>query len=380
MNEGATPAWIKQVMAANQGGWFVPLKLSAEHPLVIDRWHCMHCGDHFFDSQVGLVMPYHDPDDDSWDWMAIHHYCVMIELGFAELGLELVPESPREPREPVRVRYFDDHLEPLPWTECDQRWHTHVGGSQFAYELAQLERIEPIPETIMEDVFPPLPPGQGPDGFGPIEPHHQMYNRYGPNDTDAHEETYYTVRHPEHGLFLLMTVGGFQGLPDRVVWAEIGYDRYIEVAESRGRRHESPPSEPSEYVDDLLDGLLETQDAMEALNDKSHIAPEGTIWVCGACGKTARSLYGDPPHPLGWDESCMVNAARCIESSLVYEDGRVVKADPDPTWEPPKRLSEEEMQAQEDEFLKEIMSPDWEPDLELLAAATEAVQRMGEGE
>jgi hypothetical protein len=42
-------------------------------------------------------------------------------------------------------------------------------------------------------------------------------------------------------------------------------------------------------------------------------APEGTIWVCGACGKTARnSATGGVSS--GWDESCMLNAVLCKEN------------------------------------------------------------------
>ena len=33
-------------------------------------------------------------------------------------------------------------------------------------------------------------------------------------------------------------------------------------------------------------------------------APEGKIWVCGACGKTAKDPCGDEG---GWDESCFLN-------------------------------------------------------------------------
>ena len=46
-------------------------------------------------------------------------------------------------------------------------------------------------------------------------------------------------------------------------------------------------------------------------------APDGTIFVCGACGKLAKCIYGDgPDSPVSWDESCMLNAV------LVYEDRR----------------------------------------------------------
>lgn len=38
----------------------------------------------------------------------------------------------------------------------------------------------------------------------------------------------------------------------------------------------------------------------------SDIAPEGSIWVCTACGKTSNDKYGDPGS--GWDVSCMMNS------------------------------------------------------------------------
>jgi len=47
----------------------------------------------------------------------------------------------------------------------------------------------------------------------------------------------------------------------------------------------------------------------------NEIAPEGQIYICGACGKRSKSLYGiDDAIDSGWDESCMLNAV------LVYKD------------------------------------------------------------
>lgn len=48
-------------------------------------------------------------------------------------------------------------------------------------------------------------------------------------------------------------------------------------------------------------------------------APEGQIYVCGACGKTFKD-------PYKVDVSCMLNRVLCYEDSLEYEDGKVVKA------------------------------------------------------
>lgn len=55
----------------------------------------------------------------------------------------------------------------------------------------------------------------------------------------------------------------------------------------------------------------------------TDIAPEGTVWVCGACGKRARSRYGfdegrrSTALDAGWDESCMLNAILCWDRPLL---------------------------------------------------------------
>jgi len=42
---------------------------------------------------------------------------------------------------------------------------------------------------------------------------------------------------------------------------------------------------------------------------KTRFAPEGKIWVCMVCGKTAKDKYGmEEPHSKDWDESCMLNS------------------------------------------------------------------------
>ena len=57
-------------------------------------------------------------------------------------------------------------------------------------------------------------------------------------------------------------------------------------------------------------------DAIKALEGvktqrRDYTAPPGYIWVCRACGKTARNRRGDD-NPL-WDESCAVHAVLCRE-------------------------------------------------------------------
>jgi hypothetical protein len=66
----------------------------------------------------------------------------------------------------------------------------------------------------------------------------------------------------------------------------------------------------------------------------NHIAPEGQIYVCGACGKTSRTRYGffsdgtargadfmpdgSRVSERGWDESCMMHAVLCYAGGLPW--------------------------------------------------------------
>lgn len=56
----------------------------------------------------------------------------------------------------------------------------------------------------------------------------------------------------------------------------------------------------------------------------ARFAPDGAIWVCGACGKTHKDQYGiEGVGSLGWDESCMLNAVLCHESRHVSRGGMI---------------------------------------------------------
>lgn len=55
--------------------------------------------------------------------------------------------------------------------------------------------------------------------------------------------------------------------------------------------------------------------------DVSNVAPEGSIWVCRACGRHGRDRY-----KLG-DSSCVTWAILCAESSLVFEGGQLIRAE-----------------------------------------------------
>lgn len=62
------------------------------------------------------------------------------------------------------------------------------------------------------------------------------------------------------------------------------------------------------------------------LPDYPKQAPDGQVFVCGACGRASRHLYGDGKS--SWDESCMSNAVLCHETSIVHDEcGRITKAD-----------------------------------------------------
>jgi len=51
-------------------------------------------------------------------------------------------------------------------------------------------------------------------------------------------------------------------------------------------------------------------------SDNNRFAPEGKLWVCHACGKTAKDRYGGKDAMDMWDESCMLNSELFDESDL----------------------------------------------------------------
>lgn len=69
------------------------------------------------------------------------------------------------------------------------------------------------------------------------------------------------------------------------------------------------------------------QSGSRKMSDSSSVAPPGHIYVCTACGKMSRDLYGTPGPETSpdWAVSCTVNARLFRQSLLVIEDGRVVK-------------------------------------------------------
>jgi hypothetical protein len=51
----------------------------------------------------------------------------------------------------------------------------------------------------------------------------------------------------------------------------------------------------------------------------NQVAPQGQVYVCGACGKRSRDEYGDQPINRGWDVSCVLNALLCYEDKIVVD-------------------------------------------------------------
>lgn len=59
---------------------------------------------------------------------------------------------------------------------------------------------------------------------------------------------------------------------------------------------------------------------------RDRFAPEGAVWVCGACGKTSDyDAYGiEGRFDRGWDESCMLNAVLCHKDKHFNPNGELV--------------------------------------------------------
>lgn len=56
-------------------------------------------------------------------------------------------------------------------------------------------------------------------------------------------------------------------------------------------------------------------------------APAGYVYVCMACGKMSKDIFGYKRISKGWDESCMMNSMLVNEKLLeLSEDGGQVVA------------------------------------------------------
>jgi hypothetical protein len=56
-------------------------------------------------------------------------------------------------------------------------------------------------------------------------------------------------------------------------------------------------------------------------SELEKLAPEGQIWLCGACGRRNKNKY-----EVG-DESCYMNAVLVYEKSIMEEDGVLITAE-----------------------------------------------------
>lgn len=65
----------------------------------------------------------------------------------------------------------------------------------------------------------------------------------------------------------------------------------------------------------------------------NKVAPEGQIYVCNACGKTSKDLYGEDSD-YGWDESCSMHAVLCY-SQKRFGAGGIYSWQAVPTEIPP---------------------------------------------
>lgn len=50
----------------------------------------------------------------------------------------------------------------------------------------------------------------------------------------------------------------------------------------------------------------------------NKVAPEGQVYVCGACGKRSKDRYGYQKIDQWWDESCVIYSFLCYESHLLF--------------------------------------------------------------
>ena len=97
------------------------------------------------------------------------------------------------------------------------------------------------------------------------------------------------------------------------------------MEELKKPRERAKPGDPFYELDQLLNQCFSCKrDKDDKETEPCHYckpppdypdwAPAGQIFVCGACGKTSKNIYGeDPNNPFSWDESCMLNAVLCYE-------------------------------------------------------------------
>lgn len=62
--------------------------------------------------------------------------------------------------------------------------------------------------------------------------------------------------------------------------------------------------------------------------ERRNTKPDGTVWVCGACGRESEDrINAIGPRSGGWDESCYLKAVLCEVDSIIRVGGRITKAE-----------------------------------------------------
>ena len=120
-----TPVWIKEHCIQHGGGWFHPIHLTREHPLVVEEWKCFSCGEVFYEGQTAAPMPFScGPEEGGSRWIADHRECSVGNLALTPAqrascrpdGYESLPLSEK--------RWVDERLRLLEWDgraeECDR--------------------------------------------------------------------------------------------------------------------------------------------------------------------------------------------------------------------------------------------------------------------
>lgn len=97
-----------------------------------------------------------------------------------------------------------------------------------------------------------------------------------------------------------------------------------------------------------------------------RLAPEGKVWLCMMCGKTAKDMYGEE---RGWDESCALNCITVDESTKQPTEQQVREF----TEERERRLAA--WPKRMEDFRKSLLDGSDETDPELLKLAQEAIDR-----
>jgi hypothetical protein len=74
-----TPDWIRAHVATYGGGWFFPVPMSADHPVVLEGARCDTCDDPVLASDIVLPMP-----GCFGRWEVHHRECVIGTLAFTD--------------------------------------------------------------------------------------------------------------------------------------------------------------------------------------------------------------------------------------------------------------------------------------------------------